>query len=224
MADGDGGGMIEAVEPERPKRTLTPEQLAKMQEGRARVRAARKSRKKRSAKPDRTKQSFPGIGGVAERLPDTGPAPRPGPVSFPRPVPQIDEDVAARTPRLVRLADAKETLDGFWPLLMQRFPSAQKDMVRALFGMASRGVRHRLYRTDGGLALFEQRQTAWEPEIAIVTVFAIGRDTTALIDAGIAWAEAIGAARFESDRPVGGGRETAFWTIDLRERKALSLA
>lgn len=187
MAEIDGGGV---------KRVISPEHLRKLQEGR-----------QRRLEENRQPQAWPG--GVVDALPDAGPAPKPGPFSFPRPVTEEPEG-----PRLVRLAEVKMVQERFWPLILQRFPEARSEMVRGQLALATRGERHRLYMSEAGLALFELRQTAWEPQVGVATVFCLGHDAEVLSGYGEAWARDIRASYFEPDHMPN--------RTYLDERKALS--
>lgn len=210
-----------------PRRTVSPEHRAKMIEGKRLARERRERQEARKAerlarKEEAARQLADQVSpGVVERTPDAGPAPRPAPFSFPRVVPQ--EPPTGNIPRLVRMAEVGELIERHWPQILRWYPDARKEMVRPRLNVATRGVQDRLYRTDDGLALFELRQTPFEPLPTVATVFAIGRDIPAMLDAGLEWAAAIGAAAFRSDHPII-GTERAVWVRDLRERKALSSA
>lgn len=223
MAVDDGGGMTTVAGGAMPDptpaavtgRKMSPEHLAKMQAGKAaylervksgeivvpdkRIRNPKKPKRaahsRRTSAASEPQESRPG--GTEVRARDTGPAPRQPPFSFPRP--DRLPDVSDALPRLVPLAEVKAALDQFWPLILDRFPMAQQAMVRGHLAMATRGERHRLFVSRRGLALFEQRQTPWEPLPIVATVFAVGADRDVLVAAGMNWARQIRAIAFDPD-------------------------
>lgn len=181
------------------RRTLSPEHLEKLRAGREAARRPKEAGMTR---------------GVEVRTPDAGPAPKPEPFMFPKP--ERMPDLEGSIPRLVKLAEVGEVLDYFWPLILRRYPDARREMVRPQLALATRGERMRLYRTDSGLALYEMRQTAWEPLSVIASTFVVGRDVLALLEAGLRWARETKAVRFDTDHPVEGGSEVATFRRDLR--------
>lgn len=192
------------------KRTVSPDHIAKMRAGLALAKAeGRLGRRRKTAKraAPQASQEFqqkvetaaamlmPGIeqGGY-----DSGPAPKPPPFSFPRP--QENQNAPPGVPRLVRLSDVDAVIEQMWPLLVERYPTAHKEMVRPTLALATRGIRTRFWHTgDGGFALFEARQTPFEPDL-VVHGFTLGRHAEALVAAGLKWARDTGAARFDVEQ------------------------
>jgi hypothetical protein len=114
--------------------------------------------------------------GTIERPPVT-PNPileREDPTSFPRermPEPLYD----SITPRIVTEADIDELLTWGLPRFRRRYPRATPELIRPVLFAGTRGGRFRYLRTSVAQGLFEAIRTPWEPEIAVVDVFVVGR-------------------------------------------------
>lgn len=92
--------------------------------------------------------------------------------------------------------------------IRSRYPRVDAQAITAFLTVCCRGGTRRFLRTDNGCALFEMKQTAWEPLPVVEDVFVIVRepqfaalDARRLYSAGRTWAEEIGAVefRFHSD-------------------------
>jgi hypothetical protein len=186
------------------KRKLSPRHYAAMREGleKARKEGRLGGRRTKSTRKTTTRAVPPTDrefkAAAAMMAPDA--APTPAPFSFPRP--HENHDAPAGTPRLVLLSEIGVVLDAMWPLLLERYPQAHKEMVRPTLALATRGIRSRFWHTgDGGYALFEARQTAFEPELIVHTIFVLGRHKAELIAAGEKWARET-SAQFRPDSTV----------------------
>lgn len=199
-------------QPAPQKRTLSPEHLRKLTEGRERWQAnhpkaesTTRARPSRGPKTNRVPDqniARPAAGpkprrGVSLRVPDAGPAPQVKPFAFPKPQRWINPE--GHVPRLVVLGDVQGILEQFWPLILARFPFARREYLKPALSVMTRGEVGRLYRTDEALAMFELRRMDWrDPRTIVTTVFVIGdeRDGASLLAAARDWAIAIRAAKF----------------------------
>jgi hypothetical protein len=144
------------------------------------------------------------------------------PTSFPRermPPPTYD----SITPRLVTEADIDELLAWGLPRFQRRYPRATPEMIRPVLIAGTRGGRFRYLRTSVAQGMFEAVRTPWEPEIAVVDVFVVGRarqrenltdddkvlwkaqeqEVPNIIVAAYHWATDIGAVSFQVAQSTG---------------------